>query len=225
MKKRKVKTLKAKYTLVLENVYRDKNYNLFDLPYNLYDNDLKPYFEEKFFQHFMFHEIGFDNINIFKQHLISTLNDIYPYYKQLYETEIRCKNIDFMLNKDLKESYIRKINGETLGNTQSTSSSTNNNTNEDLSIANDTPQNKIDDLDKYMTSASKNTSNGNSSSNANGNVTSNGKVNNKEEYELISQGNIGVTSSAELLEKWRASIINIDQLIFKELETLFMVIY
>lgn len=217
--------MKAKYTLVLENVYRDKNYNLFDLPYNLYDNDLKPYFEEKFFQHFMFHEIGFDNINIFKQHLISTLNDIYPYYKQLYETEIRCKNIDFMLNKDLKESYIRKINGETLGNTQSTSSSTNINTNEDLSIANDTPQNKVDDLDKYMTSASKNKSNGNSSSNANGNVTSNGKVNNKEEYELISQGNIGVTSSAELLEKWRASIINIDQLIFKELETLFILIY
>lgn len=220
-----MKTLKAKYTLVLENVYRDKNYNLFDLPYNLYDNDLKPYFEEKFFQHFMFYEIGFDNINIFKQHLISTLNDIYPYYKQLYETEIRCKNIDFMLNKDLRESYIRKINGETLGNTQSTSSSTNINTNEDLSIANDTPQNKIDDLDKYMTSASKNKSNGNSSSNANGNVTSNGKVNNKEEYELISQGNIGVTSSAELLEKWRASIINIDQLIFKELETLFILIY
>lgn len=217
--------MKAKYTLVLENIYRDKNYNLFDLPYNIYDNDLKPYFEEKFFHHFMFHEIGFDNINIFKQHLISTLNDIYPYYKQLYETEIRCKNIDFMLNKDLKESYIRKINGETLGNTQSTSSSTNINTNEDLSIANDTPQNKIDDLDKYMTSASKNTSNGNSSSNANGNVTSNGKVNNKEEYELISQGNIGVTSSAELLEKWRASIINIDQLIFKELETLFILIY
>lgn len=220
-----MKTLKAKYTLVLENIYRDKKYNLFDLPYNLYDNDLKPYFEEKFYQHFMFHEIGFDNINIFKQHLISTLNDIYPYFKQLYETEIRCKNIDFMLNKDLKETYVRQITGETLGNTQSTSSSTNINTNEDLSVANDTPQNKVDDLDKFMTSASKNKSNGNSSSNANGNVTSNGKVNNKEEYELISQGNIGVTSSAELLEKWRASIINIDQLIFKELETLFILIY
>lgn len=220
-----MKTLKAKYTLVLENIYRDKNYNLFDLPYNLYDNDLKPYFEEKFFQHFMFHEIGFKNINIFKQHLIATLNDIYPYYKQLYETEIRCKNIDFMLNKDLKETYVRQITGETLGNTQSTSTSTNINTNEDLSIANDTPQNKVDDLDKYMTSASKNKSNGNSSSNANGNVTSNGKVNNTEEYELISQGNIGVTSSAELLEKWRTCLINIDQLIFKELETLFMLIY
>lgn len=220
-----MKTLKAKHTLVLENVYRDKSYNLFDLPYNLYDNDLKPYFEEKFFQHFMFYEIGFNNINIFKQRLIATLNDIYPYYRQLYETEIRCKNIDFMLNKDLKETYVRAITGETLGNTQSNTTSTNQNNNEDLSVANDTPQNKIDDLDKYITSASKNKSNGSSNSTSNGNVISNGRVNNKEEYELISQGNIGVTSSAELLEKWRASIINIDQLIFKELETLFLLIY
>lgn len=217
--------MSSKYTLQLYYIYKDKSYNLFDLPYNLYNNELKPYFEEKFFQHFMFHEIGFDNINIFKQHLIATLNDIYPKYKQLYETEIRCQNIDFMLNKDLKESYIRKLNGETEGNSQATSSSNNNSSTNDLSIANDTPQNKIDDLDKYMTSASKSNSSStnNSSSNANNSVKN--KTNNTEEYELISQGNIGVTSSAELLEKWRAVLINIDEMIFKELENLFLFVY
>ena len=173
----------------------------------------------------MFHEIGFDNINIFKQHLIATLNDIYPKYKQLYETEIRCQNIDFMLNKDLKESYTRILNGESVGNSQARSTSNNNSTSNDLSIANDTPQNKIDDLDKYMTSASKSNSSStnNSSSNANNSVKN--KTNNTEEYELISQGNIGVTSSAELLEKWRAVLINIDEMIFKELENLFLFVY
>ena len=78
--------MSSKYTLQLYYIYKDDSYNLFDQPYNLYNNELKPYFEEKFFQHFMFYEIGFDNINIFKQHLISTLNDIYTKYKQLYET-------------------------------------------------------------------------------------------------------------------------------------------
>ena len=96
----------SKYTLELRYIYEDENYNLFDFPYNLYDNDLKSSFEEKFFQHFMFYEIGFDNIVMFKQRLMSKLNDIFPYYKQLYETEIACKDIDFMLNKDLKESYV-----------------------------------------------------------------------------------------------------------------------
>ena len=217
--------MSSKYTLQLYYIYRDKSYNLFDHPYNLYNNELKPYFEEKFFQHFMFHEIGFDNINIFKQHLIATLNDIYPKYKQLYETEIRCQNIDFMLNKDLKESYTRILNGESVGNSQATSSNNNNSTSNDLSIANDTPQNRIDDLDKYMTSASKTNSNSvnNSESTANNSVRN--TSNNTEEYELISQGNIGVTSSAELLEKWRAVLINIDEMIFKELENLFLFVY
>ena len=103
----------SKYTLELRYMYEDENFNLFDFPYNLYNNDLKPWFEEKFCQHFMFYEIGFDTIGMFKQRLMSKLNDIYPYYKQLYETEIRSKNIDFMLNKDLKESYIRELTSST----------------------------------------------------------------------------------------------------------------
>lgn len=217
--------MSSKYTLQLYYIYKDDTYNLFDQPYNLYNNELKPYFQEKFFQHFMFYEIGFDNINIFKQHLISTLNDIYPKYKQLYETEIRCQNIDFMLNKDLKESYIRKLNGESEGNSQASSSSDNTSTNNDLTIGNDTPQNKIDDLDKYMTSASKSNSNSTNNSTSNANNTIKNKSNNMEEYELISQGNIGVTSSAELLEKWRNVLINIDLMIFKELENLFLFVF
>lgn len=217
--------MNSKYTLQLYYIYKDDTYNLFDQPYNLYNNELKPYFQEKFFQHFMFYEIGFDNINIFKQHLISTLNDIYPKYKQLYETEIRCQNIDFMLNKDLKESYIRKLNGETEGNSQATSNSNNTSNNNDLTIANDTPQNRIDDLDKYMTSASKSNSNSTNNSTSNANNTVKNKSNNTEEYELISQGNIGITSSAELLEKWRSVLINIDLMIFKELENLFLFVY
>lgn len=217
--------MSSKYTLQLYYIYKDDTYNLFDQPYNLYNNELKPYFQEKFFQHFMFYEIGFDNINIFKQHLISTLNDIYPKYKQLYETEIRCQNIDFMLNKDLKESYVRKLNGESEGNSQATSSSDNTSTSNDLSIANDTPQNKIDDLDKYMTSASKSNSNSTNNSTSNANNTIKNKSSNSEEYELISQGNIGVTSSAELLEKWRNVLINIDLMIFKELENLFLFVF
>lgn len=217
--------MSSKYTLQLYYIYKDDTYNLFDQPYNLYNNELKPYFQEKFFQHFMFYEIGFDNVNIFKQHLISTLNGIYPKYKQLYETEIRCQNIDFMLNKDLKESYIRKLNGESEGNSHATSNSDNISNSNDLSIANDTPQNKIDDLDKYMTSASKSNSNSTNNSTSNANNTIKNKSNNTEEYELISQGNIGVTSSAELLEKWRNVLINIDLMIFKELENLFLFVF
>ena len=206
----------SKYTLELRYMYEDKNFKLFDFPYNLYDNDLKPWFEEKFFQHFMFYEIGFDTIGMFKQRLMSKLNDIYPYYKQLYETEIRTKGIDFMLNKDLKESYVRELTSNSNSNQES------NITSNGLSTAGQLTPSLIANsqkIDKFMDSAQKDNSSSNSTS------TGESSGNSKEEYTLISQGNIGITSSAELLTKWRETLLNIDLMIFEECNDLFMQIF
>lgn len=207
----------SKYTMELNQIVNDLDFNLFDFNYNLYDNELKSAFEKKFINHFYFYEIGLTPIARFKKALQIKLNDIFPYYKQLYETELRCKDIDFMLNKDLKEQYTRELTGNSSVNQSSTSTS--NDTS--LNINNDTPQNKIDDLDQFMTSASKNTDN----STMNSSGTNSAENNSTETYSLVSQGNIGVTSSAELLDKWRSVLINIDQLIFEECNDLFMLIY
>ena len=206
----------SKYTLELRYMYEDKNFNLFDFPYNLYDNDLKPWFEEKFFQHFMFSEIGLDTIGMFKQRLMSKLNDIFPYYKQLYETEIRSKGIDFMLNKDLKESYVRELTSNSNSNQES------NVTSNGLSTAGQLTPSLIANsqkIDKFMDTAQKD----NTSSNSTSTGESNG--NSREEYTLTSQGNIGITSSAELLTKWRETLLNIDLMIFEECNDLFMQIF
>ena len=206
----------SKYTLELRYLYEDENFNLFDFPYNLYNNDLKPWFEEKFYQHFMFYEIGFDTIGMFKQRLMSKLNDIYPYYKQLYETEIRTKGIDFMLNKDLKESYVRELISNSNSNQESNVTSNGVSTAGQLTPSLIANSQKID---KFMDSAQKD----NSSSSSTSTGESNG--NSKEEYTLTSQGNIGITSSAELLTKWRETLLNIDLMIFEECNDLFMQIF
>lgn len=206
----------SKYTLELRYLYKDKKFKLFDFPYNLYDNDLKPWFEEKFFQHFMFYEIGFDSVAMFKQRLMSKLNDIFPYYKQLYETEIACKNIDFMLNKDLKESYVRELTSN------SNSSQESNATSNGLSTAGQLTPSLISNsqkIDKFMDTAQKDESSSNATS------TGESTGNSKEEYTLTSQGNIGITSSAELLDKWRQVLLNIDLMIFEECNDLFMQIF
>ena len=211
-------------TLKMMDIVRS-NYNLFDFSYNLYDNSLKQYFEEKFKQHFFLYEIGFETMALFKQQLQATLNDIYPYYKQLYETEIRCKNIDFMLNKDLKETFIKETIGEGTSTVNSTQTSTSNSNSNDLSTSHDTPQNRVDDLDKFMSTAQKSNSSSENTNSANGNTTSTGINKSTDKTELISQGNIGITSSADLLQKWREVIINIDQLIFNDLKSLFLLVY
>ena len=206
----------SKYTLELRYLYEDENFNLFDFPYNLYNNDLKPWFEEKFYQHFMFYEIGFDTIGMFKQRLMSKLNDIYPYYRDLYETEIRSKGIDFMLNKDLKESYVRELTSNSNSNQES------NVTSNSLSTAGQLTPSLIANsqkIDKFMDTAQKDSGSSNSKS------TGESNGNSREEYTLTSQGNIGITSSAELLTKWRETLLNIDLMIFEECNDLFMQIF
>ena len=215
----------AEYTLGMWEIYQDKNFNLFDLPYNLYDNDLKPYFEEKFYQHFMFKEIGVVPLGRFKQMLIAKLNDIYPYYKEIYKSVLVAENMDFMTTKELKEVFTREVEGNSTGNVTSSSESNSNNNTTDLTVVNDTPQNKIDDLDEYITSASKNDGNSNSNSSSTGKSqsSSNNKMLEKTTFESV--GNLGVSSDGFLLEKWREVTINIDQMIFDELNSLFLQVY
>lgn len=215
----------AKYTLELRTIVNSPDSKLFDFNYELYNNDLKPIFEQKFIDYFYFNEIGFETIQKFKHMLKTQLNTVMPYYKQLYETELRCQEIDFMLQKDLTETFIRELQNTSNINSSVNSSSTVSNTN--YSVHADTPQSKVkniySDIEKYVSSADKDKSN--QSVTDSNNSSSDNISNGTEKTELISRGNIGVTSMAVLVKKWRQILINIDELIFREMQDLFMQVY
>lgn len=223
----------ASYTLELNKLDRDNYFCIFDFDYDFYDNLMKANFERKFIDHYYFYEIGFETIERFKHSLKTRLNEIYPKYKQLYETEIKAKEINFLLNKDLKEKYTRQITKDgkvdnitnsindviektTTNNQNDFKESNINNGNADLSLNSLTSlNNTIDETTNDSTS--------NNTSNSTSNIETND--NEIEVFENLSQGNIGITSSAELLQKWRDTIINIDQLIIRELNDLFMGVF
>lgn len=233
----------AKYTLELRTLEN----NLFDFDYPYYEEEAKCYFEEKFLNHYYFHEIGFETIARFKQQLRSYLLRVMPYYQQLYEIELRCKDIDFMLNKDLKETFIRELEENEINNlltsqNETGNTSTNINNNESNNSNNNTKESSLADgvssskiADGYLTNSSQSTDtyDGNSSTisktdnKSNLNINNTGDKNNKqkEKTELISQGNIGVTSSAELKEKWQSCLNNIDEKIILGARSLFMYVY
>lgn len=212
----------ARYSIELRTIKETANYNLFDFEYELYDNNLKPLFEEKFFEYFYFDEIGYPTVQRFKHMLKSKLHMIMPYYKQLYETELRAKEIDFMLNKDLTETFVRDLTSNATANSTVESTGSNSGINDGFQA--NTPQSKlVQDIEHYMSSATRDKT----SSNYNDNNSSNSSTNNtgREETTLVSKGNIGITSSAELLQKWREVLINIDELIFEDMQDLFMMVY
>ncbi len=242
----------AKFTLELRTLADDPNFNIFGFPYNFVDEDLKGVFEQRFIEHFYFHEIGFETVRRFQQRLMATLNRIAPYYTQLYQTELASKKIDFLLNKDLKETFIRELvtenNKNQLNENVSNIIGSDNSKNEIVNTENSTSSsdNKESSIDGalarvsegYLTNQniesikansnsnniSTNSSTNNSNSNSNGKLKEDEKGKELEKTELVSQGNIGVTSSAELLEKWRSVLINIFEMYLEECETLFMMV-
>lgn len=213
----------AEYTLELRTMAH--NNNVFTFDYDFYDDAMKPKFEQTFIEHYFFDEIGFETIDKFKQRLQAKLNRIAPYYAQLYLTEIEAKKANFMLNKDLKETFIREIDNlnTVLSNVDSTSNSEINSSG--TSINSDTPEGSISDIERYMTNAMKN--NGTDTTTQNGVSTANSTNTGKgtEKTELISQGNIGITSSGQLLLDWRKTLININEQIIDECKDLFMMVY
>ena len=215
----------AKYTIELRALNNPPFFKLFDFEYDFYEESKKEQFEQKFIDYFYMREIEHATAEEFKHELRTKLNLIAPYYKQLYETELKSKNIEFLLNKDLKETFIREVESDTESLSNFNNESNGKAKVETLSTTNDTPQNRVDDLDKYISSASKDKNTSDTSSSDNGSSISQNSNTAKEETTLISQGNIGTTSSAQLLRDWRDVLINIDMMILEECEELFFKLF
>ena len=216
----------SKYTIELREIENCICY-LFPKGFPFYTDseELRQNFLQKFYDEYMFREIGFETVERFKRSLLGKLNKIMPYYTQLYHTELESKNINFLLNKDLIETFEREVSGSSEVNSNSTTNATGTSSANSNDMMYDTPNSRIDDMTKYPTQGSQGENT--ATTNSNGTSTSNqtGENTQSEKTSLISKGNIGITSSAQLLKEWRDVIINIDELILNDLEDLFMLLF
>lgn len=235
----------ANYTITISECLNNPLTPMFNFDYPFYTDaeDAKAKFEEKFMLYYWNCEIGFETFARFQKALQARLTIKMPYYQQLYETELASKDISFLLNKDLHETFTREIDteNETSGTNHTQQTSTNESSlNQEGATTNTHKESSIRDgvsasslVDGYLTGMS--SDNGSNSttgtSNSSDNLTSEGTLSHSEngktveKTELLSQGNIGITSSADLLQKWREVLINIDEIIIEDCRDLFMRIY
>ena len=216
----------SKYTIELRQIENCICY-LFPKGFPFYTDseEMRLNFIQKFYDEYMFREIGFETVERFKRSLLGKLNKIMPYYTQLYHTELESKNINFLLNKDLVETFEREVSGSSEINSNSTSNATGSSNSNSNDIMYDTPNTRIDDMTKYPTQGNQGENTATSSSNGTSTSNQTGENTQSEKTSLISKGNIGITSSAQLLKEWREVIINIDELILNDLEDLFMLLF
>ena len=216
----------SKYTIELRTVVNHTDiFNNLDFPFYTDSIELKEKFKKQFIEYYFYDEIGFPTIDKFVSRLHNLLHIKMDYYKQLYETELRCKDIDFMLNKDLEETYEKEVNSNTenTNTTSNTSSINSKTTSENKTLS--TPNQQYTLNNNYVDGIDKSDVNNNSTGTNNVNSLNIAKGNGKEITKLISKGNIGVTSSAELLEKWRKVLINLNEQIIEDCSILFMGVY
>ena len=223
----------SNYTIELRFLNNPPMTSLFDFPYNYYMKGLvndevyeqkKKEFELKFLEFYYFDEIGYKTPDRFKQRLKNYLDMGFKVWQERYNTELEVEKqkINFLLNKDLIEERITE--GNATGNSSTTSSSTSNNNSSanNKNTVNDTPDTRFTSTENFATSITNDETTSNSTNTGTGETTSTSNQNNNVRDKFTSKGNIGVTSSAELLEKWREVIIDIDNEIIEGAEKYFM---
>lgn len=90
-------------------VIADAREKVFDFPYPIFDENYRSVLETKILKHFYTREIGAESIGLWKLWLDTKLNEVMPYYNQLYKSEL----IEFnpMYDVDLTTDHVRNVNG------------------------------------------------------------------------------------------------------------------
>lgn len=215
-----------------------------------FDESYRALLCQKILKHYYLREIGAETFGVWKLWMNTRLEEIMPFYNQLYKSAL----IEFnpLYDVDLTRTHNRKINSskEDNGTSQSvstgessdsgTSSGTNSgsssNTKKDL--YSDTPQGAITGLENenYLTNARKVTDSGSTSGNSsgefsntgnnkttvNGETTNTGTTNSLEDYAENVSGKQGSESYSSMLLKFRETFLNIDMQVIEEFSDLFM---
>ena len=223
----------SNYTIELRFLDNPPMTTLFDFQYDYYMKGLvsdevyeqkKKEFENKFLEFYYFDEIGYKTPDRFKQRLKNYLDMGFKKWQERYKTELEVEKqkINFLLNKDLIEERITEGNATGNSSTTSTSTSNNNSSANNKNTVNDTPDTRFTSTENFATSITTDETTSKSSNTGSGETTNTSNQNSNVNERFTSKGNIGVTSSAELLEKWREVIIDIDNEIIEGAEKYFM---
>lgn len=187
--------------------------------YPIHSEPYRAGFNTKIIEHFLTQEIGMESIEMFRLAMRRKMNEVMPYYVSLYQSlDIEFEPLGTVDITTTTEGTTNQTNQNT-----GTSHTENENINKSRAINSAFPQNMLSGNADYATDG--------------GDVTSTGTVEGTgtEEATLISDVDTSAEtrtkgfsgSGADLLMRYRASILNIDLSIINELEAadLFMLVW
>lgn len=235
----------------VDDVIEKSRSKVFDFDFPIFDESYRNVLENKIIMHYYTREIASETVGLWKFWLRTKMNEIMPYYNQLY----RSATLEFnpFYDVDLTTDYQRVDNGEhsnsgTMsesrsesgsGNASGSESNTDGNKNDHWEYFSETPEGGINGVANlnYLTTAlhttddktgsvSSSTSNSENEYENSGSVSRNnsdsGTIKNIEDYLHHVKGKSGGASYSKLLEEYRKTFLNIDMMIIGELKNLFI---
>lgn len=176
--------------------------------------DFRPILNGKIYDHYQNQEIGYESIGLFTLGLRRKMNEIMPFYNQLYKSQLleinAISTIDIVTNNTLTNT--KNVTGNVASTATTTASSG------ARAVTSDTPQTMLSGDEDYASGATDNnsvaTNNSTGSNNQEQNTTDTvASTNNVAGY----QG-----SPSDLLLRFRETFINIDMMVIEEIDPLFM---
>ena len=201
----------SSYTVELRQLIQN-GYDIGLKDYPIFDESYRETLNNKIITHYWMREIGAETAGLFKLYLNRTMDEIMPYYNQLY----RSTQLDF----DPLNAYNYTETNMELENVESDGTRTD--TADGKSLYSDTPQGLLDNGaiadGKYLTSATLNDSSASS--------TANNLQKRDRNFEKKVRGNM-YHNLSELLKDYRETFLNIDMEIINnpEIQNCFMKLY
>ena len=201
--------------------------------YPIFDENHRFVLNQKIIDHFWMREIGWETIELFQLGMRRKLNEVMPFYNQLYLSTL--SEIDPFLTMSIENSSDSSnesndsSSSETKQEAKSDSSSTSASESLARAVSSDFPQTQLSGNGDYATAANDTSSKG--STQGTGKEASSGTSSDSMTGEGISLSkSCSITkgfqgSQSELLNLYRSTFLNIDLEVIGELETQFMLIW
>ena len=222
----------------------DKCWNkVFNFDFPIFDENYRQVLCKKILKHYYTREIAHETVGRWKLALNAKLNEIMPYYNQLYKSELLEFNpfydVDLTRSREGSGTSNRTSNNTEInsGTSKNVSSGSGTNNTVTLNRFSDTPQNSMDtqgiadsvplttvtkvNEDNTTTNESTDTLTRNDSKTGNG--TEN--INNTDKYIETVRGKQGTENYSSLLKKFRETFLNIDMMIIDDCSDCFFTLW
>lgn len=222
----------------------DKCWNkVFNFDFPIFDENYRQVLCRKILKHYYTREIAHETVGRWKLALNAKLNEIMPYYNQLYKSEL----LEFNPFYDVDLTRIREGSGtsnRTSNNTETNSGTSKNvssgsgtSNTDTLNRFSDTPQNSMDTqgiadsvplttvtkVNEDNTTTNESTDTLTRNDNKTGSGTEN--INNTDKYIETVRGKQGTENYSSLLKKFRETFLNIDMMIIEDCSDCFFTLW